>query len=179
MLVIAILQLLGLIALGALIGLTITPFILYLSQIVAYVFALIAVLLRATLTSKLTPKKAFNTFPKLLKEFPKYTDKPIYEGNNSKATIKYPNPIKDIRQFMVDRSIVSVNGESIAHTCGHADYRPNNQNIYDTPKQPIIKKILNTTLNLFHSVILFYKEFYGHSTKGANHDYTEPQNVDV
>jgi hypothetical protein len=154
-------SLVGMIAIGALVGLIITPFILYLSTVVAYALALGITLIRVILTSK----QFLNVFPKLLKEFPKYTNKPVYESNNSKAAIDYPNPSKDDKNPMIDRGIITATCEQIGYTSRHTSYCPSNQNVPNMPKQPSIKKVSNIIQNVFHRIILFYKSYYGHSTK--------------
>ena len=160
MLAVLIVKILGFAALGAFIGILAIPFILYLLQVIAYILALVMVLLWATLTLRITAKKALQLFPQFLKKSQQYTDKPIYDGKNGKASINYPNPVKRIRQLMIDGSIVGVKRQSEAQQGGKTDYRPDNQGVFDTPKQPIVKPILNTICNFFHSLLLFHRSYY-------------------
>jgi hypothetical protein len=165
MLVLIVFKILGLGVLGALVGILTTPFVLYMLQALAYMLALMVVLLRATLASHLTVKEALNVFPQFVKEFPKYADEPVSDGKNGKPSIEYPNPSKHLRQSIQNGRRVNISKQADAYKGWQASNPPNNQGIRDMPKQPIIKETLNAVCNLFHSVLLFYKSYYGHSTK--------------
>jgi len=144
-------------SLGAMIGIIVTPFILYLMEVFAYALALtIVILLR---------RRRLKELPKLLKAFPKFTQKPVDASQTSKAGIYYPNPTHNSRQSIVDRDIIGVRRKQIAYTSDDGDYHPSDNNACDVVKQPTIKKASDTTPNIFHRVILFYKSYYGHSTK--------------
>jgi hypothetical protein len=154
MLTIAIFQLLGRIALGTLIGLIVTPFMFYLLDIMAYALALIiAILFR---------KRALKELPELLKTFPKFTQKPVSRSDTSKYEINQQNYIHDTRGCRVDRKnrhkvVCDLDGK------GYYEDNTNDSRLY-LPQQPVTTK-LEKMLNVFHSVILFYRSYYGHSTK--------------
>ena len=150
------LTLVGIIAVATIVGYLVTPLILYLARIVAYVLAVIVVLLRAALTKRLTPKDVLNVFPQLFSEFPNYTHKPICEGDSSETRIRYRNDIPNSGKIV----IVGVSENGFQNPDGK-DYCPAQQNTTDMIKQPTIKKVSN----IIHNVTLFYKSYYGHSTK--------------
>jgi hypothetical protein len=156
MLAVTVLQLLGLVALGVLVGYIVTPLILHLAQMIAYILAVIVVLLQAVLTSQLPPKKVFKSFPKLFSELPNYTWKPIYKGDGSETRIRYRNDIPNSGKIV----IIGVSENAFQNPDGK-DYCPTQQDTIDTPKQPTVKKVSDVV----HDVILFYRSFYGHSTK--------------
>ena len=149
---------LGLIALGALVGVVVVPLILYLSQIVAYVLAVIVVLLRLALTSQLSPKEVFKTFPKLLKESHKYMNRPIHESDATKGNICHPNAIDNGHHASVSHVITSQKPtDSKSYECS--------QNSLDVVKQPLIPDIPKKFRQIVHRTISFYRSYYGHSTK--------------
>ena len=83
----------GILAIGVIAGYLITPFIFYLMKAIAYVLAVIAVLLRATLTLRPTPKDVLNAFPQLLCKFRYYANEPIYGCKTTESNICFPNHI--------------------------------------------------------------------------------------
>ena len=143
--------------LGAIIGIIATPFMLYLMELFAYALALIIVILLR--------RRKLKELPKLLKSFPKFTQEPVDASQASKASIHYPNPIHNSRESVINRDIIGVRRKQTAHTSDEADHHPSDNNVFDTVKQPTIKKVSDTTPNIFHRVILFYKSYYGYSTK--------------
>jgi len=148
------LQLLEVIALGALIGLIVTLFIFYLLDIMAYALVLIIVIL--------SRERALKELPELLKTFPKFTEKPVSRSDTSKYEVNQQNYIHDMRSRRVDREnrhkvVCDLDGK------GYYKDDTNNSRLY-TPKQPVATK-LNKILNVVHSIILFYRRFYGCSTK--------------
>ena len=164
MLAITILQFLGLTALGLLLGIVVTPLILCLGRTIASVLALTVVLLRATLTFKLSPKQVLKVFPKLLKDLPKYMNKPIHESQGAKDNICFPKPVHNTYQSR-DAVIVAVSQTETPKKSTNGSSYTDNQNRHHMVKQPTIKKASDTTPDIFHRVILFYKSYYGHSTK--------------
>jgi hypothetical protein len=158
MLATTVLQIFGLFAIGALIALMVTPLIFRTAEIVIYVLALIVVLLRAMITSQLPPKKVFEAFHKLLNGFPKYMNSPIHKSDSTKDNVCFPNAIDNAYGTIVSQVITPqkpTNGSSYA----------DNHNGYGFVKQPTIKKLFNSTCNICHRIILFYRSYYGHSTK--------------
>lgn len=158
MLATTVLQLLGVFAIGALIALIVTPLILRIAGIVIYALALIVVLLRAMLTSQLPPKKVFKAFHKLLKDFPKYMNSPIYKSDGTKDNVCFPNAIDNAHHAGVSQTITSQkppDSKSYAR----------NENSLDMVNQPFIPHTLKKLRKTFHTIILFYRSYYGHSTK--------------
>jgi len=153
-------QLVGMLTIGALIGLITAPFIFYLMEIIDYALASIV---DVRLLKKHT-KEELRGFPRL-KELPALMNKPIYHSNAKKAGVRYPKPKKDVRNLIVDRNIVSTSCEKTANTPRHADYCPTNENVFDMPQQQIIAKASNLTPNVIHRVLSFYRRFYASSTK--------------
>jgi hypothetical protein len=158
MLVATALQLLGLFAIGVLIALVVTPLILCATEIVMYTLALLVVLLRAMLASQLPPKKVFETFRKLMKDFPKYVNRPIYKSNSTNDNVRFPDAIDNTYGSSISQIITPQKPtDSKGYAC--------DQNKLDMVKQPFIPDTLKKCRKLFHTIILFYKSYYGHSTK--------------
>jgi hypothetical protein len=152
MLAIAVLQFLGLTALGLLIGILVTPFVLYAARIIAYALASNIVLIRATLRSK-----------PVREVFPKVTEEPVPTADGSKPKIYPPNYIHSTRGCRVSREDIYM--KPIPNLDDKYRYENRyNQLHTDILKQPITKR-LNTISTVLHGVLLFYKNFYGHSTK--------------
>lgn len=170
MLTVTILKIVGLTALGALVGLIATPFILYLARIIAYVLALVMVLLRATLISQLSPKEVFKTFPKLLKESHKYVNSPIHESDATKGSICHPNGIDNSHHASVSHVITSQKPTD-------SKRYERNQNSLDVVKQPFIPDIPKDFRHIFHRTISFYRSYYGHSTKAEKNPWSEVDGV--
>jgi len=66
---------------------------------------------------------------------------------------------------MEDRRDISIAIQPVADSGGERYYRPAKNDALDMVKCPAIIKVSNSFQNAFHSVILFYRSFYGHSTK--------------
>jgi len=170
MLTMVLLKFVGFTALGLLIAVIVVPLIFHLSKIMTYALALVVVLLRATLTSKLTLKKAFKTFPKLLKALPKYMNEPVYEGDSTKGKIRLPKPIYDA--YDGGGIIIATVGQTrTPQKPTDSSSYTDNQNRHGLVEQPTIKKLSNFTLHIFHRVISFYRSYYGHSTKVEKNRY--------
>ena len=159
MLAVAILQVLGLTALGALVGIIATPFILYLVYIIAYALAsIIAVLI----LKKRTLGKGLMRF----QQFVNPVNAIIHHSNNKQATVCYAKPIPDLRDNsngIVDRHIMSQS--QMPPKPSTTKCQTANHNTLDTVNQPIVKNTLKPLGNIFHRIISFYMSFYGHSTK--------------
>jgi hypothetical protein len=158
MLATIILKLLGLFAIGVLIALIVTPLILRITEIVIYALALVVVLLRATLTSQLPPKEVFKAFPKLLKKSHKYVNSPIHESDATKGSIYHPNDIDNGHH-------ASVSHVTTSEKPTDSKRYERNQNSLDVVKQPFIPDIPKKFRQIFHRIISFYSNYYGHSTK--------------
>lgn len=145
MLAVVVFKILGLVILGgligALVGLVITPFVLYLAYLVAYAIA-------STLVRSRQPTKPLNDI--------------IHHSHPKEQTIKYAKHIPDFREYsngIVDRNIVR--HTPMPKKPSATPYGAPNQNIFDTVNQPAFKK----ASTIFHRIILFYRSYYGHSTK--------------
>ena len=139
------LKILGFIALGgvigALIGLVITPFVLYLAYLIAYAIA-------STLVRSRQPTKPLNDI--------------IHHSHPKEQTIKYAEHIPDFREHsngIVDRNIIC--HTPMPKNPSATRYGAPNQNIFDVVNQPAFKK----APTIIHRIILFYRSYYGHSTK--------------
>jgi hypothetical protein len=149
------LKLLGIGAIGALASLIVSPFILYLIDIMVYALAaIIAILIK---------KRGANGLSELLQTFPKFTNEPVYGKDNRKPEIYPPNYIHSTRGVLVGKN--NRHPKPIRDLEGK-DYPKGspNPNISDVPKQPVAAKV-DKMLNVVHSVLLFYKSYYGQSTK--------------
>ena len=152
------LRIIGLTALGALggalIGVIATPFILQLTVIVTYALAsTIAVILR-----RRTWRESLKGFPPLANPL----NTIIHHSHCKEQTISYAKPIPDFR----DHSDGTIDRNVIRHTQmstkpDTTTYNTPNQNTSDTVNQPAFKK----APIIFHRIILFYKSYYGYSTK--------------
>ena len=145
MLIVGILQLCGLIALAFLV----TPLMFYLIGTVVSI-----IVLTANLSVRLTRQESFKNFPKVFKKFLWPTTGIIYQSDKTNSGVYPPDLAHSVR---VDRK----NGGYTQAVCNleAQDYRKrstNNSRLY-LSKQPIT--------NSFHNVILFYRNFYGPSTK--------------
>jgi hypothetical protein len=148
----------GIVAIATAAGYLVTPLLFYLTQAILYLLALTVVLLRATLTFRLTPKDVLNVFPQLLCKFRKYANSPIYESRNREDGSQYPKPVYESSPPIVARRIYRAKIGTESH---RTNYYPAKKNACDMLKQPAVEKISKAV----HSVLLFYKSFYGHSTK--------------
>ena len=144
MLAVAVLQLLGLIALGALVSLIILPFVFRLLNIIAYALTL-----------------------KLLKTFPNLTKKPVRCSDSTKYEIGEPSYIHSIRSVGISKKNGQPKPINDFDDRGYYEDRPNNSRLYLT-QQPITTRV-NKILNGFHRIIVFYKRFWC-----VNHSGKEP-----
>jgi hypothetical protein len=153
-----VLRILGLIALGALggalIGVIATPFILQLIVIVAYALAsTIAVILK-----RRTWRESFKGFPPLANPL----NTIIHPSHCKEHTISYAKPIPDFRDDsngIVYRNVVS--HPPMTEKPSTTPRQTANYNALDAVNQPTFKK----ASTIFHRIILFYRSYYGHSTK--------------
>ena len=153
--------LVGIVAVGIVLGYLITPLLFHSAQALAYLIAVAGVLLRATLTSKLTAKDVFNVFPQLLCKFHNYANKPNYESRNRESGIKYPQPTYEDQPCVEGGGDIRIAIQSIAHSSSDANHHPAKNNALDVVKCPAIIKVSNG----IHAVVIFYRDFYRHSTK--------------
>jgi len=151
----------GIIAIGVIIGYLVTPLIFYLMEGIIYLLAVTVVIMRAILTKRLTPKDVFNLFPQLLCKFHTHTNRPIYESRNRESRIQQPHPTHKDRPCMESGRNVGVAIQPIAHSSGDSNYHPAKKDAFNMVKCPAIIKVSNT----IHTVLLFYRSYYGHSTK--------------
>ena len=152
---------LGIVAVSVVAGYLVTPLIFYALEAIAYLLALAVVLLRATLALKLTTKDVFNVLPQFLCKFRNYTNSELYKSRNRESRIQYTQPSHKDRPFMEGRRGISIAIQPITQSGNDADYRPAKKDALNMVKCPAIIKVSNA----IHDVILFYKSFYGHSTK--------------
>jgi hypothetical protein len=153
-----VLRVLGLIALGGLIGTVIgiiaTPFVLQLTVILAYTVAsMIAVILR-----RRTWKESLKGFPSMAKPL----NAIIHNSHNKEQAISYAKCVPDFR----DHSYGTIDRNVVRHTQTPTNpdtnpYDAANQDTSDMVNQPALKK----APTVFHRIILFYRSYYGHSTK--------------
>jgi len=152
MLALAILQLLGLIALGLLV----TPFLFCLMGITVSVIVLIVNIL-----IRLMRQQSLKGFPKVFKKFLWFSDSIMHHSENSEYKIYPPNYTHSIR-------VSSENGryiQPVSNLEGKSYYEDDvNKYHLDMPDEPVATK-LEQMLNIFHKTILFYRSYYGHSTK--------------
>lgn len=151
----------GIAAVGIVLGYLITPLLFRAAEALAYLIAVMVVVLRARLTLKLTAKDVFNVFPQLLCKFHNCANKPNYENRNRESGIKYPQPAHKDQPFMEVRGGISIAVQPIAHTSGDSDHHPAKKDALNAVKCPAIIKVSNS----IHTVLIFYRSFYGHSTK--------------
>jgi len=157
-----VLRILGLIALGGLIGAVIgiiaTPFILQLTAILAYAVASII----AVILGRRTWEESLKGFPPLINPM----NTIVHQSNNKQDNIRYPKRIHDVRNNsngMVNGSIMHQSQTTTQQTA--TNRQTANDNALDAVNQPTIKNILNTFRNVIHRLMLFYRSYYGHSTK--------------
>jgi hypothetical protein len=140
---------------GALIGSIITPFVLYLAYLVAYAIA--------SMMAMASPKK--RTIGKRLVRFTQFANPlndVIHASHCKEHTVSYAKHIPDSREHsngIVDRDIVCHTPMPQRPSATH--YGTPNQNTFDMVNQPAFKK----APTIFHRIILFYRSYYGQSTK--------------
>ena len=168
MLAVAIWKILGLIilggAIGALIGLVITPFVLYLAYLIAYGIASMIVM---TIPKKRTMRGRLVRF----RQFANPLNDTIYDSHGKEQSISYPKHIPnsgDHGNGVVDRGIVC--HPPMPEKISTAPYSAPNQNVFDSVNQETFKK----APTVFHQIVLFYRSYYGHSTKVEKNQLTQP-----
>jgi hypothetical protein len=92
-----------------------------------------------------------------------FTIHPVYNSNNSKREVYPPNHIHDIRGD-------SVNSEKMyGNPIPDLDDKYRYESRYNRPETSMLEQPNATTidklLKIFHRIILFYRSYYGHSTK--------------
>jgi len=92
-----------------------------------------------------------------------FTVRPVYYSNNSKREIYPPNHIHDIGSDSVDSK--KMYGNPIPDLgdkyCYEGRYNRPQTSMLEQPNTTIVDKLSK----IFHRIILFYRSYYGHSTK--------------
>ena len=152
MLVVGLLQLFGLIVLGFLI----TPFMFYLIGTIVAV-----IVLTINLSVRLTRQKSFNSFPKIFKKFLWSPHSIVYHSKESEQEVYPPYYTHSIGVIGKNRGYIPhVPNLKAKH---YWKGSPDNRHL-DTPNQAVATK-LEKVRNVSHRIILFYRSYYGHSTK--------------
>ncbi|MBI4267608.1 MAG: hypothetical protein HY662_02360 [Chloroflexi bacterium] len=94
---------------------------------------------------------------KTLKEFPKSTNNPVYDGKDSKQKVNLPNQVHRPRNLVVDEH--EIGRIPTVHKLSKTSNSDTPQNTCNMPIQPVATK-LNKVFNIFHNVCAFYQGFY-------------------
>ena len=152
MIAVGLLQLFGLIVLAFLV----TPLMFYLIGMVVAV-----IVLTINLSVRLTRQKSFNSFPKIFKKFLRSSHSIVYHSKKSEQEVYPPHYTHSIGVTRKNRGYIPYVPNLKAKHYRESD--PNNRHL-DTPNQPVATK-LEKVCNVSHRIILFYKSYYGNSTK--------------
>ena len=156
MLVIGILQLLGILALSFLL----TPFVLSLIAIIFAVFVL-----TATILARLTIQHSLKAFPKVFRRFARMKHDIDKEHRTGNHEIPSPNHLHSMRvRIEKGRYLQPICNLKSRDSC---EDQSDELRLY-RPKQPLIYLLsdkFNGVLKGIHRLPLFYKSYYGHSTK--------------
>jgi hypothetical protein len=152
MLILGILQLLGIIALSFLV----TPFIFYLIGM-----ATSLIILAVNLAIRLARQKSLKGFPDVFEKFLRSANSVVYDSEQRKQEVYPPHYTHSVGVTREDRGYIP----HVPKLKAQCYWKRNADNRHlHTPNQPIATKP-EKVLNVFHRVILFYKSYYGHSTK--------------
>jgi hypothetical protein len=156
MLVIGILQLLGILALSFLL----TPLVLSLITIIFAVFVL-----TATILARLTIQQSLKAFPKIFKRFARMKHDIDKEHRTGNYEIPSPNHLHSMRVGIEKgRYLQPICNLESRDSC---EEQSDELRLYRS-KQPVIYLLSNKFNGVFksiHNLLLFYRSYYGHSTK--------------
>ena len=156
MLVISILQLLGILALSFLL----TPLVLSLITIIFAVFVLTAMIL-----TRLTVQQSLKAFPKVFKRFARMKHDIDKEHRTGNYEIPSPNHLHSMRVGI--KKVRYLQPVHNLHSRNYCEQPLDDLRLY-VAKYPTIYFLsnkVNSVLKVVHKVILFYRSYYGLSTK--------------